>query len=72
MTFFGKRVFIGIVKDLKIRKSWIYVDLKPMTGVLIKERQGDLGDTEMQKDKVRGGNWNICCHRPRNTFRPQK
>lgn len=29
VTFFGKRVFTGIIKDLKIRKSWIYVNLKP-------------------------------------------
>lgn len=55
MTFFGKRVFTGIIKDLKIRKSWIYVDLKPMTGVLIKDRQRRLGRYRDAEIKSEGG-----------------
>ena len=40
-TIPGKRVFVYVVKDFKVRSSWVRVALNPTERVLMRDKRGE-------------------------------
>jgi len=57
VIIFGKGVFADVIKDLKMRSSWIRVALNPTTSVPIREETGRRHGRKPCEDG--GRNWNI-------------